>query len=69
MGVKIVDDFNGYEGPSFVERADAEAELAQRRKDVYAHPGQQHAQFRQVIVPAHYQWYFDQRRNTFVWGA
>lgn len=68
MKIKIVDDFNGYEGPSFSNRAEADRALAQRRQQFYAHPGNQHASFRQVIVPADFTWYWSPQQNRFIWG-
>ena len=66
--VKIVDDFNGYEGPTYTESAEAEQDLAQRRRDFYAHPGHRNAHFRQTIVPATYTWHWDQVQNLFIWS-
>jgi hypothetical protein len=68
MQVKIVDTFNGYEGPTYADEAEAEAELARRRRDFYAHQGNHNARFCQTYVPAHWTWYFSPRDNTFIWG-
>ena len=68
MAWKIVDDFNGYEGPSFEEIEEAQALLAKNRKAFFRHPGQQNALFRQTIVPSQYRWYFHPVHNKFIWG-
>ena len=66
--VKIVDTFNGWEGPSFNSREAAEAALAKRRAALYAIPGNQDIIFCGAIVPATYTWYFHPPSNKFIWG-
>jgi hypothetical protein len=66
--VKIVDDFNGYEGPTFDTEEEAMRELDRRRRAFFAQPGNAHARFCQTYVPENYTWYWDQQQNTWIWG-
>jgi len=65
--VKIVDSFNGYEGPTFPDQETAQEELEKRQREFYAHPGNHNAHFCQTIVPTAYTWNWNQHRNQFVW--
>jgi hypothetical protein len=65
---KIVDTFNGYEGATYATCAEAEQALDVARAAFYAQPGTTDNSFCQVVVPAHYVWYWHHGRNQFVWG-
>ena len=68
---KIVDSFNGWDGGERGERFQtmetAEKVLALHRENFrkYNTPN---AIFKQIIVPANYTWYFDQKINRWKWG-
>jgi hypothetical protein len=67
MPYKIVDDFNGYDGPTFPSREEADRALAHRREQFYARPGNHQAHFRQVVVDAATTWRWDSTQNRFLW--
>lgn len=65
---KIVDTFNGYEGPTFQTEDEAFEEVERRREAFYQHQGNRTARFCQTVVPASYTWAWNQRQNTFIWS-
>ena len=65
---KIVDTFNGWEGPTFVSRRDAEDALRKDMSEFYDNLANQDAQYKKDIVPANHDWYWDQRQNQYIWG-
>jgi hypothetical protein len=67
--VKVVDTFNGWEGPTFDSIQEAQDYIAKLRRAFYAIQGNQNSVFCCDYVPETATWYFNQRCNKFIWGV